>query len=96
MHIAEPEPEPEPRPIIVTHTIQRGETLWDIARMYWIDVDTIVAANDWVDPTRLRIGDKLTILTVRGALHTVQRGESLWDISRTYGVSIDEIALRTA
>lgn len=89
----EPEPEPEPRPTVVTHVIQSGETLWDIARMYDIDVDTIVAANDWVDANRLRIGDKLTILTVRGALHTVQRGESLWDISRTYGVSIDEIAV---
>lgn len=88
----EPEPEPEPRPTVVTHVIQSGETLWDIARMYDIDVDTIVAANDWVDANRLRIGDKLTVLTVRGALHTVQRGESLWDISRTYGVSIDEIA----
>lgn len=92
MQEPDPEPEPEPRPLLVTHIVEAGETLWDIARMYDIDVDTILAANETVDPNRLRIGSSLTILTVRGALHTVQRGESMWDISRMYGVSIDEIA----
>ena len=43
------------------------------------------------DINRLRVGEQLKILTVRGALHTVRRGESLWDISRTYNVSMDEI-----
>lgn len=89
----EPEPEPEPeRPLVVTHVVQSGETLWDIARLYEIDVDTIVAANESVDPNRLRVGESLSILTVPGALHTVRRGESLWDISRMYDVTIDEIA----
>lgn len=80
------------RPLIVSHVVQRGETLWDIARRYGIDVDTIVAANDLVDINRLQVGQELTILTVRGALHTVQRGESLWDIARAYDVSTEEIA----
>ncbi|HEY8416493.1 MAG TPA: peptidoglycan DD-metalloendopeptidase family protein [Limnochordales bacterium] len=79
------------RPLIVTHVVQRGETLWDIANRYGIDVDTIVAANDLVDINRLQVGQELTILTIRGAVHTVQRGESLWDIARAYGVSMDEI-----
>ncbi len=83
--------EPDPMPTVVTHVVQRGETLWDIALAYGIDVDTIVAANDIVDINRLRVGEQLKILTVRGALHTVRRGESLWDISRTYNVSMDEI-----
>lgn len=82
----------ETRPHVLTHIVQRGETLWEIALQYGIDVDTIVAANDIPDINRLRVGQELTILTVRGALHTVRRGESLWDISRTYGVSIEEIA----
>ena len=79
------------RPLIVTHVVKRGEALWDIARLYGIDVDTIVAVNDLVDINRLQVGQELTILTIRGALHTVQRGESLWDIARAYGVSMDEI-----
>lgn len=82
---------PAPKPTVVTHVVQRGETLWDIALSYGVDVDTIVAANDIVDINRLRVGEQLKVLTVRGALHTVERGESLWDISRTYNVSMDEI-----
>lgn len=88
--LASGEEEPEP-PIVVTHVVQRGETLWDIALAYGIDVDTILAANDIPDINRLQVGEELAILTVRGALHTVRRGESLWDISRAYDVSIDEI-----
>jgi len=82
----------EQRPLILKHVVQRGETLWEIALKYGIDVDTIVANNDIPDIDRLQIGQELTILTIRGAIHTVRRGESLWDISRTYNVSIDEIA----
>ncbi|MBO8142132.1 MAG: peptidoglycan DD-metalloendopeptidase family protein [Firmicutes bacterium] len=80
-----------PRPAILTHTVARGETLWDIARRYGIDVDTIVAANDLTDIDRLQVGEKLTILTMPGALHTVRRGESLWDIARTYQVPMNDI-----
>lgn len=80
-----------PKPTVVTHVVQRGETLWDIALSYGIDVDTIVANNDIPDINRLRVGQELQVLTVRGALHTVQRGESLWDISRAYNVSMDDI-----
>lgn len=83
---------PEPKPLVLTHTVQKGETLWDIARRYGIDVDTVVAANDLVDINRLQVGQELKILTVRGALHTVQRGESLWDIARKYDASMQEIA----
>lgn len=83
--------EKEVLPTVVTHVVQRGETLWDIALAYDIDVDTILAANDIPDIHRLQVGQELSILTVRGALHTVRRGESLWDISRAYDVSIDEI-----
>ena len=43
-----PRTRPDPMPTVVTHVVQRGETLWDIALAYGIDVDTIVAANDIV------------------------------------------------
>lgn len=87
----EPTSPAEPEPTVITHTVAPGETLWDIARDYNIDVDTIVAANNLTDINRLAVGDELTILTVRGALHTVQQGESLWVIARAYDVGLDDI-----
>lgn len=92
----DPPAESEPRPTVLTHVVQPGETLWDIALHYGIDVDTIVAANDIPDINRLQVGQELTILTVRGALHIVRRGESLWDISRMYDVSMEEIVRTNA
>lgn len=93
--VAEP-PKPQPaeaqkKPTVLVHTVQAGETLWDIAQAYGITVDSIVSANDLTNPNRLRVGQKLEILTVKGVLHEVAAGESLWEIARRYKVSLDEI-----
>ena len=86
----EPEP-PKPKPLTLTHVVESGQTLWDIAKLYDIDIDTIVAANELNDPQRLQVGQNLTILTVKGALHTVRPGDSVWDIARAYQVKTQEI-----
>ena len=83
---------PEKRPTILVHKVQSGETLWDIAKSYGITVDTILSANDISNPNRLKIGQELQILTVKGVLHQVAVGESLWEIAQRYKVSMDEIA----
>lgn len=80
------------RPEVIIHVVQPNETLSDIARHYGIKMDTIIAANEIVDPNRIRVGDELRILTQDGVLHRIQSGESLWDLSRRYNVSIEEIA----
>jgi murein DD-endopeptidase MepM/ murein hydrolase activator NlpD len=81
----------KPKPVIVTHIVEAGQTLWDIANRYSIDIDTIVAANELSDPQRLQVGQNLTILTVKGALHTVRSGDNLWDIARAYQVRTQDI-----
>lgn len=35
------------------HRVQRGESLWDIARMYRADLDEIVEVNEIADPSRV-------------------------------------------
>lgn len=79
------------KPTVLTHVVARGQTLWDIAKLYGISVDTIVAANGISDPQRLQVGQKLTVLTVDGALHTVKSGESVWSIARAYQVKTQDI-----
>ncbi len=46
----------------VVHTVRRGETLWQIARKYGTSADAIMKYNNLTDPTKLRPGDRLTIL----------------------------------
>jgi LysM repeat protein len=47
----------------VVHTIARGETLGQIARLYHVSVDDITSANRGLKPRSLRIGHELTIPT---------------------------------
>ena len=85
-------PEEPPPYRLITHVVQPGETLWDIARSYGIDLDTVIANNDLANVDRIQPGEELAILTRPGVLHTVQRGETLSDLAQAYGVSQEDIA----
>lgn len=65
-----PEPiQPDPVPVPMTpevapmteHTIAKGETLSTIGKRYGVGYKSIEAANPGINPTRLRIGDKIKI-----------------------------------
>ncbi|MEM7604735.1 MAG: LysM peptidoglycan-binding domain-containing protein [Myxococcota bacterium] len=73
----EPEPEPEPTPF-VEHTIQPGQTLWDIARAYDVSIDDIMAFNEMRqrDVRRLRAGGTIKIPGVTEA-HEVERVQAV-------------------
>ncbi|MCR3921519.1 MAG: M23 family metallopeptidase [Firmicutes bacterium] len=45
----------------VVHSLQRGETIWELAKRYNAEVKEILAANDISDPKTLEPGQKLTI-----------------------------------
>jgi LysM repeat protein len=48
-------------PATRTHKVQSGETPSSIARKYGIKLETLMAANPGLNPTRLRIGQTLNI-----------------------------------
>lgn len=76
---------------VKTHEVQKGESLWTIAKYYNIDIDTIIGANELKSHDKIDIGQKLTILPFKGLTHRVEKGESLWSISKRYSVSVEEI-----
>lgn len=91
-HSERPQPEAErKKPTILVHTVRSGETLWDIANSYGISVNSIMSSNDIANSNRIRIGQELDILTVKGVLHEVAYGESVWEIAQRYGVPLAEI-----
>ncbi|MBM3437692.1 MAG: LysM peptidoglycan-binding domain-containing protein [Bacteroidetes bacterium] len=89
-----------------THIVIRGETLFSIARLYRLPVDSLVAWNQ-LDGKPLMVDRKLYLQRVSAATaspsksgangqvfdayHFVQPGETLYSISRKYGVSVDEV-----
>jgi LysM repeat protein len=58
---AEGTPAPAASPTPVVYVVQEGDTLGGIAFQFDVDVDLLQAANDITDPTKLRVGQELTI-----------------------------------
>lgn len=82
-----------------THTIQKGETLFSIAKQYDVDVDQLREWND-ITADQLAVGQTLivgkeaeetTSASSSAETHTVEAGETLFSISKEYQVTIAEL-----
>jgi len=81
-----------------TYVVQRGDTLYSIARRYSANVWDIVRTNGIANPNLIYPGQRLIIAgstssppaspPASGTVHVVQRGETLTRIALHYGVSI--------
>ncbi len=86
------------------HVVQRGETLYSIARRYGTTVQAIMSANGLSNPNFIYVGQRLTIgggggssrgggaAPATGTVHVVQRGETLYSIARRYGTTAAALA----
>lgn len=86
----------------ITYTVQRGDTLWAIARRYGTTSGEIAEINNISNPNLIYPGQELRIPTnsttegeeTRGTgdiIYTVQRGDTLSKIAREYNVTVDHI-----
>lgn len=85
----------------IIYTVQRGNTLSQIAMAYGVSIEHIVEMNNIQNPNLIYPGQKLRITestntslnpipqkTSQYYTYTVQRGDTLWRIARKYGVSV--------
>jgi len=76
-----------------THTVQKGETLFSIARQYDLAVVDLRKWND-LDSDDLSVGQTIRIAPPEAdnqITHTVEPEETLFSLSRRYNVTIAEI-----
>ncbi|GMA57797.1 hypothetical protein GCM10025858_23000 [Alicyclobacillus sacchari] len=52
---------------MLIHVVERGDTLWQLARMYGVAPQTIVTLNGISNPDRLVVGQSLVIPTNAGS-----------------------------
>jgi LysM repeat protein len=85
------------------HTVQAGETLYGISRMYTMSVEDIEQANPGITAENISVGDRLTIpedqqgeeehaYNEEGLVyHKVKRRETLYSIASYYHVGVEDI-----
>jgi murein DD-endopeptidase MepM/ murein hydrolase activator NlpD len=75
------------------HTVQRGETLYSIARTLGMKAEDIMTYNGITDPTRLQAGQRLRIPDSSTAdfginFYKAVRGDTLFGIARKFSVTL--------
>jgi len=84
------------------HIVEKGDTVWGIARKYGVKPDQIIELNKLQKPYTIFPGQVLLIpgtsasgtptqFTVANSKHFVQKGETVWSIARKYNASPNEI-----
>ncbi len=72
-----------------TYTVKKGDTLYKIANLYDISVDSLKSANN-LTSNILSIGQ---ILKIPGNIktYTVKKGDTLYKLANLYGISVDSL-----
>jgi murein DD-endopeptidase MepM/ murein hydrolase activator NlpD len=74
------------------HVVEKGETIYSIARSYGVNPEELMQHNRIADPSRLQIGKVLTIPQRAGFIeHRVLKNETLYGIARSNGVSLETL-----
>jgi len=81
----------QPRKEIIEYTVQSGDTLKSIAQNFDISLDTLLWANNLAKSSKIKIGQKLIILPVSGAVHFVKSNDTLSAIAKTYKAQAEDI-----
>lgn len=55
------EPHQEPELVLVTHHVEKGDTLYRISRAYGVSVEDLMVANRIEDPRELKVGEDLVV-----------------------------------
>ena len=75
---------------MVIHTVERGDTLFSIARRYQVPVQQLIQYNGLQNADRLVVGQTIVILYPKN-LYTVQAGDSLYGIAQKYKIPLNEL-----
>ncbi|MFC1960350.1 LysM peptidoglycan-binding domain-containing protein [Chloroflexota bacterium] len=82
----------------IIHEIQLGQTAWDIAAVYGVDLETLLALNYLPDDPVLLPGDEITVQRGTGTggaaeplTHIVREGQTAWAIAARYHIALADL-----
>jgi len=75
------------------HTVEQGNTLYGLQRIYGVSVDEIIKTNPGLEKG-LNVGQKVKItIPLETVTHTVQKKETLFGIAKQYNVTVNAISV---
>jgi LysM repeat protein len=85
--------------VLKIHVVKAGDTLFELAKKYNVNLDKLIAANPGLaNPDKLEIGMKIKIPTGSVSVapegmhaHTVKQGDTMWKLSKAFGVSLKSL-----
>lgn len=76
---------------MVAYTVQKGDSLANIASYFGVSVGTIASANSKIKAGSLKAGETLEILPTSGVVYETQSGDTLASISSNFNIPQDKI-----
>ncbi|MEQ9329314.1 MAG: M23 family metallopeptidase [Rhodospirillales bacterium] len=76
---------------VVSYVVQRGDTLYAIARRFNVPLRRVIELNDFDPPYTLLVGQRVRVPVV--AIHIVRSGETLSEIAGRYDLGLAELAV---
>ncbi|GAB2699596.1 M14 family zinc carboxypeptidase [Paenibacillus thermoaerophilus] len=73
------------------YVVQRGDTLYRVARKFNINLQSLLAANPGVDPDRYLMPGQLLQIPARNGGYVVQAGDSFYWIARKFNIGLQEL-----
>lgn len=73
------------------HRVQKGDTLWSIAKQYNVTVYKLLGWNPGIDPECLPIDHELIVGMTDSVYHTIEKGDTLWGIAIKYNSTVAEL-----
>lgn len=79
------------------YPVAKGDTLWSLSKRFGVDLAALLAVNGELDPSRLRVGQLVTIpsgepvASAEALVFPVSAGDTLWAIARRFDVTVEAL-----
>ncbi|MDD2409558.1 MAG: SafA/ExsA family spore coat assembly protein [Bacilli bacterium] len=80
---------------MTTYIVMQGDTMWQIATKYGIELNKLLLANPQItNPTLIYPGQIINIPQNNTLTYTVMPGDSMWDIAQKQGLNLTDLVAK--
>ncbi|MDD2238373.1 MAG: SafA/ExsA family spore coat assembly protein [Bacilli bacterium] len=77
---------------MITYIVMRGDTMWNIATQYGIELNELLLANPQItNPTLIYPGQIINIPQNNTLTYIVMPGDSMWSIAQKHGQNLNDL-----